>query len=340
METTPDHKRSLKLGTAALAVALATAFAPAAASARSDSADGVRAHLDHGTLTVRATERSDTIALRQAPNDPGHAEVDIDADGTAQLTLSLKGVSALDLELGNGDDTAIVDDSNGSLTGAVPTTTAGGPGDDTLRGGLGAEAFRGGSGDDLVIGGRADDSAVLGQGDDTFVWNPGDANDTISGQPGTDTMLFNGANASESVSLSADGGRLRFDRDVASVTMLTDGVEVVDFNALGGADRVTVNDLSGTDVRQTNLDLAGLLGGSAADGALDDVVVSGTEGDDRIAITGTGSGAEVTGLSSAVSVSHPDPTDRLEVETLGGDDQVTANGVAGVLQVLVDGVAL
>ena len=36
--------------------------------------------------------------------------------------------------------------------------------------------------------------------------------------------------------------------------MDTDGVEPVDFNALGGADTVTVNDLTGTDVKTVNAD--------------------------------------------------------------------------------------
>ena len=48
--------------------------------------------------------------------------------------------------------------------------------------------------------------------------------------------------------------------------MDTDSVEMVDFNALGGADTVTVNDLTGTDVSSVNVDLAGTLGGAAGDG--------------------------------------------------------------------------
>ena len=36
-------------------------------------------------------------------------------------------------------------------------------------------------------------------------------------------------------------------------------VESIDFNALGGADNIVVNDLSGTDVTEVNIDL-----GSAA----------------------------------------------------------------------------
>ena len=37
---------------------------------------------------------------------------------------------------------------------------------------------------------------------------------------------------------------------MASVTMDLNDVEGIDFNALGGADRITVNDLSGTDVTE------------------------------------------------------------------------------------------
>jgi hypothetical protein len=105
---------------------------------------------------------------------------------------------------------------------------------------------------------------------------------------------------------------------------------------VGGADSVTVNDLTGTDVTQTNIDLAGSFGGSAGDGAVDNVVVNATNGDDNVNITGNGSGADVTGLATTVSVKHADPTDTLSVHTLAGTDHVATTGVAGVLQVLVD----
>ncbi len=160
----------------------------------------------------------------------------------------------------------------------------------------------------------------------------------IEGQDGTDTMLFNGAPVAEQVTMSANAGRLTFFRVQGNVTMNTDGVEIVDDNAIGGADSVTVNDLTGTDVRQTNVDLAGAFGGNAGDAAADSVVVNGTNGDDKIAVNGNGSGADVTGLATSVSVKHADPTDTLSVNTLAGTDNVTTNGVAGLIQVLVDAV--
>ena len=75
-------------------------------------------------------------------------------------------------------------------------------------------------------------------------------------------MLFNGAAASENVTLTANGGRLTFFRVQGNVTMDTAGVEIVDFNALNGTDNVTVNDLTGTDVTQVDIDLAAGLGGN------------------------------------------------------------------------------
>ena len=77
----------------------------------------------------------------------------------------------------------------------------------------------------------------------------------------TDTLLFNGANINENIDISANGGHARLSRDVANITMDLDNVETIDVNAKGGADTITVNDLSKTDVNKVNIDLGG------ADGA-------------------------------------------------------------------------
>ena len=69
-------------------------------------------------------------------------------------------------------------------------------------------------------------------------------------------MLFNGANAAENIDIAANGGRVLFFRNVANVTMDLNDVEAIDFNALGGADTIVVNDLCGTDVNQVDANLA------------------------------------------------------------------------------------
>ena len=140
---------------------------------------------------------------------------------------------------------------------AIALTLDGGAGDDRIAGGRGIEVLLGGDGNDSIDGNGGNDLALMGAGDDTFVWDPGDGSDTVEGQAGSDTMLFNGANAAERIDVSANGGRLRFFRDVGNITMDTNDVETVDFRALGGADTVTVDDLTGTDVTTVKRDLAG-----------------------------------------------------------------------------------
>ena len=141
----------------------------------------------------------------------------------------------------------------------------------TMNGGLGVDRFLGSEGDDLINGGDGNDVALMGAGDDVFVWNPGDDNDTLEGQAGFDRMLFNGANVAENIDVAANGGRVRFFRNIANVTMDLNDVEGIDFNALGGADTTVVNDLSGTDVTELNLNLASAIGGSSGDAQPDNV---------------------------------------------------------------------
>ena len=92
-------------------------------------------------------------------------------------------------------------------------------------------------------------------GDDTFQWDPGDGSDIVEGQDGFDTMLFNGANVAENFDLSANGNRARFFRNVGNITMDTHDVEAIDVRSLGGADNLTIGDLTGTGVTQVTTDL-------------------------------------------------------------------------------------
>ena len=131
-------------------------------------------------------------------------------------------------------------DASKLASGKVSLTLNGGDGDDTVIGS---------AGNDTVIGGRGNDTALLGAGDDTFIWNPGDGSDVVEGQAGNDTLLFNGANVNENIDISANGGKAILTRDVGAVTMSLDNIETIDVNALGGADTITVNDMSKTDVR-------------------------------------------------------------------------------------------
>jgi hypothetical protein len=336
-------RRPFELGAAVVLTALAALVLAVPASA-SGKVDGIRATLKHGTLSVKGGDGGQRVALRLKAGDPSRIQVDAADNGSADFSFDSSDVDAIKVKMGDGGDSARIDDANGAFTDSIPTTIAGGGGNDSLEGGqvqvaAENEKYNGGDGNDLVDGGKGADTAYLGDGTDTFRWDNGEGSDVIEGQDGTDTMLFNGAAIAENVTMSANGGRLTFFRLQGNVTMDTDDVEIVTDNPLGGADSITLNDLTGTDVVQTNLDLAAALGGNAPDGVVDSVVVNGTNRDDSISIAGNGSGADVTGLATAVSVKHADPTDTLSVNTLAGTDSVTTSGVLG-LQVLVDGLAV
>ena len=179
-----------------------------------------------------------------------------------------------DLQGGEGDDTLTGSSSDDELDG--------GPGNDILRGGGGNNRLFGGPGNDTLIGGPGNDQIFGGTGSDQIVWNPGDGNDVVEGEDGNDTLLFNGANINETVDLSATGQRLRFFRNVAAVTMDCAGIERVVFHAVGGADQITVNDLTGTQVKQVALDLSNSAG--TGDMQADTVIVNGTGANDHITV--------------------------------------------------------
>ena len=151
-----------------------------------------------------------------------------------------------------GDD--IFTGSNG-LAPLISITVDGGTGNDSITGGDGNDLLIGGDGNDLVYGGRGNDTALSAPATTPSSGTPATESDTVEGQDGNDTMIFNGANIAENISLSANGNRLRFFRDVANITMDTNGVENVNLNTLGGADNITFNDLSATSVTHVNLDL-------------------------------------------------------------------------------------
>jgi Ca2+-binding RTX toxin-like protein len=338
---TKDRARPGRLWwVAAVGVVAVAALVPArvAAAPPPDGSGPAQVRLEHHTLRVRGTEANDAIALRLASGDSGVVQVDLGDNGSADFSFPRAEIDTIRVEARGGDDRVRIDDSNGKFTDTIPTRIDGGPGNDTIAGGAGAETLLGGPGNDTIDGNAGNDVSDLGPGDDSFVWDPGDGSDTIEGGRGADALVFNGANASETVDLSANGDRLRFFRQPANITMNTHGVEQVDFNALGGADAITVNDLTGTDVKNVNLDLAGTLGGATGDGVTDSVIVAGTNGNDALTVAGDSSGVTVSGLGTQVAIQHQDPIDQLFVEGLGGNDSISATGLAaGAITEFLDG---
>jgi Ca2+-binding RTX toxin-like protein len=266
---------------------------------------------------------------------PNGARVRFDRVTPAPFSIDIGTTEKLVLNMNGGDDTFIA--SNG-LSSLIQLTVDGGAGNDTITGGDGADTLLGGDGNDVITGGRGNDTALLGAGNDTFVWNPGDGNDTVEGQDGVDALVFNGANGNENITISANGSRVNFFRDVANVTMDLNGVEGIIIGALGGADNITINDVSGTDLALSGVAIdLGVAGGG--DGAADTVTVNGRAGNDSITIGSTNGMVLVTGSPTTVAIFNAEAAnDRLIVNGGTGDDTINASGLpAGAIGLTLDG---
>jgi hypothetical protein len=196
--------------------------------------------------------------------------------------------------------------------------------------------LNGEGGNDFVDGNIGTDTIDLGAGNDVGQWDPGDGSDVIEGEGGTDVLDFNGSNIGENIDVSANGSRGRLTRNVAAITQDFDGIEGLDIATLGGADNVTVNDLTGTAIKTVDVNLAGFDG--QGDAAADSVVVNGTDGSDSVQLRRVDPQVQVRGLAAQTRVTGGEPaTDTLRIQTLGGDDRVTfEDTVTGLITPIVD----
>jgi Ca2+-binding RTX toxin-like protein len=162
--------------------------------------------------------------------------------------------------------------------------------------------LHGGAGNDVLTGGDGNDQVFGDAGNDRMIWNPGDDSDLFEGGDGNDTAEVNGGNGSETFTIAANGGRVRFYRvDPAPFTLDIGTTESLVLNANGGADNVTVGDLTGTNVTQVAIDLG------QGDGQPDTVTVNGTAGDDLIRVANNDASVVVNGLPAQITISGAEP---------------------------------
>ena len=137
------------------------------------------------------------------------------------------------------------------------------------------------------------------------------------------------------MSLSANGPRSVFLRQPGNVRMDLDGIQELDLNALGGADTFAVNDLSGTDITNVNVDLSVA---GAGDKAADSVTVNGTDNRDRVHVEAERGRVDVEGLQAETRITGSEPDfDHLQVNTLGGRDKIRVDdGVSTLIGVDTD----
>jgi hypothetical protein len=282
-----------------------------------------------GTLRIVGDELDNTVVVSRTAAgvilvNNGAVVIQGDPGATVTNTHSIMITGA------GGNDSLSVDETNGAMPGA------------SIFGGAGNDVLIGGSKGDFIDGGTGNDKVFLGAGDDTFQWNPGDGSDVVEGQGGRDALVFNGSDEAEKFDITDSGNglpfhRVRLSRDVGNVTMDLSGIEDIDLNANGGADTITVNDQTATDILDVNLDLGGA---GFGDGQADAVIINGTNGDDFSQITSFGAliGANASFFPFVNITGAEGANDTLTVNALGGDDTVDASNLAaGVIKLTVIG---
>ncbi|WP_395019028.1 beta strand repeat-containing protein [Dongia sp.] len=207
----------------------------------------------------------------------------------------------------------------------------------TLNGGAGNDTITGSAGNDLINGGQGSDTVLMGAGNDRFVWNPGDGSDKVNGQAGFDTLAFNGANIAEQIGISANGTHVQFTRNVAAIAMDLEQMERIEFRALGGADVITIGNLTGTGVKQLALDLGGSTGGG--DGAVDTVLADFSNAKDAIKLTQAADGLiTIASAAETITIANAETSDVLVVRALDGNDTLDASALKdGVMALTLDG---
>ena len=289
-------------------------------------------------------EGGDGIDTAEVNGGGGNEQFTVTANGTrvrfdrldpSPFNLDIGTTEQLVLNAGEGDDSF---SATGNLAALIQITVDGGGGNDTLLGSNGNDTLIGGEGNDFVDGQQGNDTISLGAGNDTLQWDPGDGSDTVDGGTGTDTLAFNGSSGNEKVDVTANAGHVRFARDLGTVVMDLNAIEVLNVKISAGTDTVNIGDLTGTGVTNVNVDLASFTNPTAGDGVADTVTVASSTGNDIVDVVGTAGGFTVLGTAAHVVVSHTDSLDALVVAGLGGND--TLNGAAldlGVVALTLDG---
>lgn len=215
---------------------------------------------------LQVTNNGETVAIRSVFGSPTRAAL-------TQVTVHGKG----------GDDSITLArslntlDANGKLAFAPNAVLSGGAGHDKLTpqlggfvGGVPGNAIlgnvvqRGGAGNDTLTSGFGNDLMFGEGGNDTLVWLPGTLIDHYDGGADKDTGVvignqnpIGGSNADAFV-LGQDPnspGDVLFQRtNLVPFFITMTNVEAVSLQTQGGDDRITINDLSGTQVKSVFVD--------------------------------------------------------------------------------------
>ena len=338
----------LAVGAAVIGAAAFTAAPPAQAATAS-----VTVTLNGSLLTITGDPVANSLTVGRT------AAGAITLNGTVVLGGTATTANVLDIVMdgGAGNDTLRLDETNGAMPriefhggdgndqlfgGSKADSLLGGPGGDTLVGNSGDDNLVGDAGNDKAIGGPGDDTVSLGADSDQFTWNPGDGNDLhVDGDTGTDTLLFNGSDAGETVNVGpvpGDASRARVERFTSSDPTRRgvnfSGFELLKTIMAGGTDLVNVadHDLPGLNVLRVGL------GTGQGDHAFVQAFGNGPAGSSGVRVGGSpAAGVTVSDLPATVLITG----DTMIVQVAGnsGNDVIDASRLAAgtVTQLIENG---
>lgn len=223
------------------------------------------------------------------------------------------------LQGGEGNDDLLGSGGNDVLQGQGGNDNLiGNSGNDQIDGGTGADFADGGAGNDTINGGAEND--VLNGGDNNDVINGDDGDDQLFGDNGEDTM--NGGTGDD-VLFGRSGNDSLQGGDGDDLLVGDDGDDMLD----GQANDDTVLGGSGTDT------MFGGLGADFLDGqgsSLDEIILNGTTLADTYTLTPFGSFVNLTQTSGTVYSVMFRRTEKINLNTLDGDDSITTGDVSAI----------
>lgn len=262
-----------------------------------------------------ADAQSDTVQLIGGLGDNTIAAtlvngaIDVTGLPVAATVTHFGNTDILYIDGGSGNDT--IDASKLPIGKVIPA----------LYGNNGDDVITGTDGDDLVDGGGGNDIVFLGGGNDRVQWGAKAGQDVIEGGAGTDTLLLNADDGS--IDIFAVGSRARVFRSDGSMLLDTGGIERIEFHADDSGDFVSVNDLTGTGVKEVLVDLGV---GSGGNGQSDFVFLAGGGANNAITTKTTAGTVSISGLPTALTISRADG-DRVAIDSGAGDDSINVSGV-------------
>ena len=281
-----------------------------------------------GTLGRGAWTHTSIASLMSAPAQTSGTGFPEDFDPVADEALTIVNIG------GPNDDTMLGGDGNDTLlAGAFDDSLNGGAGDDLLdggggndivEGGAGKDTLNGGDGSDLLDGGRNSDTVRGDAGNDTITWETGDGHDLNDGGLGFDEFQVNTGRENDRITVSAVGdGRFRVHHrvpaDPVGDTTVSEMIESLVINSGRGADRITIEDLTGVD------DLQAIT--INANGGFDTIDSSSQANTSIIIIADGGNGGDtITGTGANDSITGGNGADHIN----GGGGNDTIDGGSGV----------